>query len=155
MTGTHSPCSLVVSANAMKIVMLLCAAAGVVSVCIWAVIAHRRGARAPEASSAGSLPGKTSPQSLAGYVAFVVISAAIPVLAARCDAWHRSQHRPTDEHRRELLEAVSKQLHCPLELLTVSPVGSTVADVKGCGGSTRLCWRQLTRLWPLGWRQCD
>jgi len=88
-------------------------------------------------------------------LALVLFLASIPIIAPRVNAWHWSRHPPVEEHRHELLEMVSKQFRCPLEELVVSPVGSIGASVVGCGGSTKLCWRQPAKGWPYAWLTCE
>ena len=100
-------------------------------------------------------PPERKSRPLGRWLVLLLVLAAIPLLAPRCDAWHWSRHPPVEEHRRELLETVSKQFRCPQDQLTVSPEGSTGAAVVGCGSSTHLCWRQLARLWPHAWQPCE
>jgi hypothetical protein len=85
----------------------------------------------------------------------VRLALCLLLCVSACDSWHWKRHPPTKEHAGELIEAVSRQFRCPAEQLVVTPVGTTGADVTGCGSSTRLCWRQPARLWPRRWMECE
>jgi hypothetical protein len=84
----------------------------------------------------------------------ILLLGMIPVVAPWCNSWHWSRHPPTVEHRRELIELAAKQFRCPPEELAITASGEIGAEVRGCGGWTKLCWRQLTRLGPFAWREC-
>jgi hypothetical protein len=125
----------------------------IVVVCWVLALRHRRSRGGPTPAEATA--ERASLRNLPLYVAFLVCLAAFAILAPYCDRWGWSRHPPAVEHRRELLETVAKQLRCPPEALLVTPAGDTGADVTGCGGSTHLCWRRLTRSGPRSWMACE
>ena len=99
-------------------------------------------------------PARSKTNLLWQGLALVVFLGSIPLLAPWCNSWHWSRHPPVEEHRRELIELTSKQFNCPPEELVITPSGDVGAEVRGCGGWTKLCWRQPARLWPHAWRDC-
>ena len=76
----------------------------------------------------------------------VAVVGAIALLAPRWSQWHWAHHPPALEHRRELIDLVSRQFQCPADQLKVAPDGEIGATVSGCGAWTRLCWRQRAHL---------
>ena len=115
---------------------------------------RRRAVRANPTPTPDRAP-KTKGTPLLVGLALVLFLASIPIIAPWVNAWDWSRHPPVQEHRRELIETVSKQFRCPPEELVVSPVGYIGASVVGCGGTTYLCWRRPAKNWPYAWLTCE
>ena len=109
----------------------------------------------------GERPKKRQP--ILTYVGVLVLLLSIPLLTPWCNSWYWARHPPTQEHRQELVETVSRQFQCPADQLEITPHGEIGAFVVGCGASTRLCWRKLahlvlpSRVWlgPSAWLPCE
>jgi hypothetical protein len=76
----------------------------------------------------------------------VAVLGSIALIAPRWNEWHWAHHPPAVEHRRELIDQVSRQFQCPADQLKVTPDGEIGATVSGCGAWTRLCWQQRGHL---------
>jgi len=87
------------------------------------------------------------PQSWAWPVGMIVLFAGGAWLWRPVSNWYGDRHPPALEHRKTLLETASKQLHCPIEQLTVESVGHKGAKVTGCGGNTQLCYGGRHPVW--------
>jgi hypothetical protein len=85
------------------------------------------------------------------WVATVVLIAAVVLLWRPCSTWYSARYAPIILFRSQLLEAASKEIHCPADQLTIEVVGDREAKVTGCGGNTRLCWRKSIYY---GWLGC-
>ena len=99
------------------------------------------------------------PQSWLWPVGVVVVFAAGALLWRPVSTWYLARNPPAREHRSKLLDAASKELHCPVEQLTIEPpTPQTLRDgsakVTGCGGNTQLCWGRTNRSVPPGWIGC-
>jgi hypothetical protein len=95
------------------------------------------------------------PQSWAWPVGIIVLFVVGSMLWRPVSNWYWSHNPPASEHRSELLETASKQLHCPAEQLTVELHGNKGAKVTGCAGNTQLCWGRTNRSVPPAWIGCD
>jgi hypothetical protein len=125
---------------------------------VWAYFATRAKSQDSSNMEPAPPPKPTSgqaPRNLGLGIGIVVICGLLAAFTSWCNGWHWTRHPPTQEHRQELLEVTSKQFHCPIDQLVVSPEGEIGAKVTGCGGETHLCWRQPARLWKFSWLPCE
>jgi hypothetical protein len=121
----------------------------------------RRSRREKAIAAASSATSATSAaEKAAGGPSWVWVAGSMAAFAAvllfwrPVSSWYWSRHPPSIEHRSELLEAASHQLQCPAEQLTIEPYGDTGAQVTGCEGKARLCWRKTSRYSSPAWLGC-
>lgn len=136
---------------------------GVLVILLFAGYARRGRRDKTMAAEFGAEPmaevGAWHPQSWAWPVGIVALFAAGVLLWRPVSTWYLARHPPSSEHRRELLDAASKELHCPTDQLAiVPPTTETLRDgsakVTGCGGNTQLCWGRTGRSGPPRWMGC-
>ncbi len=133
-------------------------AQGVLVILLFAGYARRSRRGKTMTTESGAEPATETftwhPQSWAWPVGIVVLFIVGVLLWRPVSTWYAARHPPAIEHRGALIEAASKELHCPAEQLAVEPFGDNGAKVTGCGGNTRLCWRTTTRYGALSWLGC-
>ena len=138
----------------IKRIIIIVLAQGALAILLLAVHAWRRRREKTLATESGSAPEPETvvrgPQPWV-WVATVALIAGVVLLWRPCSAWYSARYAPIILRRSQLLEAASKQIHCPVDQLTVEPVGDREAKVTGCGGNTRLCWRKSIYY---GWLGC-
>lgn len=139
-------------------IIIMVLAQGALAILLFVGFARRRRREKTIAAESGAAPvAETfawSPQSWLWPVGIIVLFAVVSLLWRPVSTWYWSRHPPAIEHRSKLLEAASKQLHCPAEQLTIEPYGDQGAKVTGCAGNTILCWGRTNRSVPPAWLGC-
>jgi hypothetical protein len=142
----------------LKRIIVIVLVQGVLVILLYAGYRRRGGREKTITAESGTTlaadPFAWHPQSWAWPVGIIVVFAAGALLWRPVSTWYLARNPPAREHRSKLLEAASKELHCPVEQLVIEPFGDNGAKVTGCGGSTQLCWGRTNRSGPPGWIGC-